>query len=66
MIKGCLEIFELKTLPENTFHLSIIYSMIGNLFFKLKFFEESLEFKKIAFEKMKNIQNQTLSFPSFF
>lgn len=33
-IKNILDIIELNLAPYNTFHVSIVYSLIGNVLFK--------------------------------
>ena len=57
-IKNILDIIELNLRTENTFHVSIVYSLIGNVLFKNQEFEIAMTYKKKAFDLMKSVQDE--------
>lgn len=60
-------LFEKQLAKENFFHFSILCSLTGNLFFKNKFFDYSVKFKKFAFLIMQKVSKDNLGdFPGFF
>ena len=59
--------FEKRLKSDNFYHFSILCSLTGNLFFKNKFFDYSVRFKKLAFLLMQRVTSEsTKIFPSFF
>lgn len=66
VIMSCLDIMNLKSDVSNTFHLSVVYSHIGNILFRHKLINSCLDFKRIAFEHMKKVSPSSSKFPSFF
>lgn len=65
-IKNILDIIELNLSPDNQFHTSIVYSLIGNVLFKNQEFDMAMSYKKKAFDLMKNITVDSSKFPNYF
>ena len=56
----------LKSNVANNFHVSVVYSSIGNILFRHQLINSCLDFKRIAFEHMKKITQNTSKFPFFY
>ena len=61
-----LFILQKKMINENYYHFAVVSSLIGNIFFKKKLFENSIKTKSLAFEMIKVLNTAEMNFPSFF
>ena len=50
---------------ENLYHFILASSLIGNILFKYKLYQQSIEIKRISFERFKEVKSGDITFPSY-